>query len=82
MEFLNGRRNHAYTPPEEAQKKVAVQAPDAWKEICHLYLKQWITPGQRDKLQAEYDAGIAAGKSWREIGAALGALVRDQRRGQ
>jgi hypothetical protein len=82
MEFVNGRRNHAYTPPEEAQKKVAVQAPDAWKEICQLHLKEWVTPGQRDKLQAEYDAGIATGKSWREIGTALGQIVKGSERGR
>jgi hypothetical protein len=76
QEYVNGRKNHAYTPPEEAAKKVAVQAPDAWQEICQLHLKEWVTPGQRAKLQAEYDAGIATGKSWREIGAALGQIVK------
>ena len=82
LEYVNGRKNHAYTPPEDAAKKVAVQAPDAWKEICQLHLKQWVTPGQRDKLQAEYDAGIATGKSWRQIGTALGQIVKGWERGR
>jgi hypothetical protein len=49
-------------------------APDAWQEICQLHLKQWITQGQRAKLEAEYNAGIATGKSWRENGTALGQI--------
>jgi hypothetical protein len=81
-EYIGGRKNHAWTPPEEAAKKVAAVAPDAWKEICQLHLKEWVTPGQRDKLQAEYDAGIATGKSWREIGTALGQIVKGWERGR
>jgi hypothetical protein len=77
----NGRRNHAYKPTQDAAAKPA-SAPDAWKEICQLYLKQWTTPGQRDKLQAEYNAGIATGKSWREIGTALGQIVKSRERGR
>lgn len=81
-EYVNGRKNHAYVPPENAAKKVAVQAPDAWKEICQLHLKEWVTPGQRVKLESEYNAGIASGKSWREIGAALGQIVKGWERGR
>jgi hypothetical protein len=82
-EYIGGRKNHAYTPPEDAAKKVATQAaPDAWKQICELHLKEWVTPGQRAKLEAEYNAGIASGKSWREIGAALGQIVRGWQRGR
>jgi hypothetical protein len=77
----NGRRNHAYKPTQDAAAKPA-PAPDAWQEICQLHLKQWITPGQRDKLRAEYDAGIATGKSWREIGTALGLIVKGWERGR
>jgi hypothetical protein len=77
----NGRRNHAYKPPQDAAARPA-PAPDAWQEICQLHLKQWITPGQRAKLQAEYDAGIATGKSWREIGTALGQIVKGWERGR
>jgi hypothetical protein len=82
QQYVNGRKNHAYVPPEEAAKKVAVQAPDAWQQICQMHLKEWVTPGQRDKLQAEYDAGIATGKSWREIGSALGQIVKGWERGR
>jgi hypothetical protein len=71
-----------WTPPEEAAKKVAAAAPDAWQQICQLYLKQWVTPGQRAKLEAEYNAGIATGKSWREIGTALGQIVKGWKRGR
>jgi hypothetical protein len=80
--YPNGKRNHSYTSPEDAAKKVAVQAPDAWQEICRLHLKQWITQGQRAKLEAEYNAGIATGESWREIGAALGQIVKARERGR
>jgi hypothetical protein len=81
-EYIGGRKNHAYTASEDAAKKVAVQAPDAWQEICQLHLKEWVTQGQRAKLEAEYNAGIATGKSWREIGAALGQIVRGWQRGR
>ena len=69
----NGRRNHAYKPTQDAAARPA-PAPDAWQQICQLHLKEWVTPGQRAKLEAEYNAGIATGKSWREIGAALGQI--------
>jgi hypothetical protein len=82
QEYVNGRKNHAYTSPEEAAKKVAVQAPDAWQQICKLHLKEWVTQGQRVKLESEYNAGIATGKSWREIGAALGQIVKGWERGR
>jgi hypothetical protein len=79
--YPNGRRNHSYTPPENAAKKPA-EAPDAWQEICQLHLKQWITQGQRAKLEVEYNAGIASEKSWREIGTALGQIVKGWERGR
>jgi hypothetical protein len=82
QEYVNGRKNHAYVPPEEAAKKVAIQAPDAWQEICQLHLKEWVTQGQRAKLEGEYNAGIASGKSWREIGVALGEIVKGWKRGR
>jgi hypothetical protein len=77
----NGRRNHAYRPTQDAATKPA-PALDAWQEICQLHLKQWVTPGQRAKLEAEYNAGIATGKSWREIGTALGQIVKGWERGR
>jgi hypothetical protein len=77
----NGRRNHGYVPPENAAKKPA-EAPDSWQQICKLHLKEWVTPGQRAKLEAEYNAGIATGKSWREIGTALGQIVKGWERGR
>jgi hypothetical protein len=77
----NGRRNHAYKPTQDAAAKPA-PPPDAWQQICQMHLKEWVTPGQRAKLEAEYKAGIATGKSWREIGMSLGLMVRDQQRGR
>ena len=77
----NGRRNHAYKPQQDAATKAA-PAPDAWQQICQLHLKEWVTPGQRAKLEAEYNAGIANGKSWREIGTALGQIVKGRERGR
>jgi hypothetical protein len=79
--YPNGRRNHRYLPPENATKKPA-EAPDAWQQICQMHLKAWVTPGQRAKLEAEYNSGIASGKSWREIGAALGQIVKARERGR
>lgn len=38
--------------------------------------------GQKATLQAEYDRGIATGKSWREIGATLGQIVKSWERGR
>jgi hypothetical protein len=77
----NGRRNHAYKPTQDAAAKSA-PAPDAWQQICQLHLKQWVTAGQRAKLEGEYNAGIASGKSWREIGTALGQIVKGWERGR
>lgn len=80
-EYVNGRKNHAYTPPENAAKKPA-EAPDAWYQICKLHLKEWVTEGQRAKLEGEYNAGIASGRSFRDIGTSLAAIIRDQRKGR
>ena len=78
----NGRRNHAYTPPEDAAKKVAAQPVDAWQEIINLQMREWSTPGQQVKLENELNAGLAAGRSRREISTSLAAIIRDQQRGR
>ena len=76
-EYVNGRKNHSYVEqtsgnePSKPERNV-----DAWKEIADLYLRRWTTHGQQATLQAEYDRGIATGKSWREIGASLGQIVK------
>ena len=41
-----------------------------------------VTEGQRAKLEAEYNFGLASGKSWREIAAALGQIVKGWKRGR
>jgi len=82
QEFVNGRRNHAYVPPEEAQKKVAAAVPDAWEEIIQIQLKDWVLPSQEARLQNEYNAGVAAGRSRRDISASLAAIIRDRQRGR
>jgi hypothetical protein len=71
----NGRRNHAFTANTDESTKSA-PASDSWKEIVDRYRAQWITPGQKATLDAEYNRGISTGKSWREIGAALGQIVK------
>jgi hypothetical protein len=81
-EYRNGRRNHASEIQPKPHENKLAPAPDAWKEICQLHLKEWVTQGQRAKLEAEYNAGIASGKSWREIGAALGQIVKGWERGR
>jgi hypothetical protein len=54
---------------------------DSWKEIVDGYMTQWTTHGQQAIVQGEYDRGIATCKSWREIGSALGQIVRGWERG-
>jgi len=77
----NGRRNHAFKAKTDAPNKPA-PVHDAWKEIVDPYMAQWNTHGQQPILQAEHDRGIATGKSWREIGAALGHIVKAWERGR
>jgi len=79
VEYSNGRRNHA---SEVRQAKTERPAPDAWQQIVSRYMTQWVTHSQRATLQAEYDRGIATGKSWREIGSALGQIVKEWERGR
>jgi hypothetical protein len=77
----NGRRNHAFTPNTDELTKPA-PAVDAWKEIVDRYRAQRITLGQKATLDAEYNRGIQTGKSWREIGASLGQIVKSWERGR
>jgi hypothetical protein len=83
QEFVNGRRNHGYIPPEEATKKVTAQAPlDAWQEIINIQLKDWVTANQQVRLENEYKAGLASGKSLRDISSSLAVMVKDRHRGR
>jgi hypothetical protein len=50
--------------------------------IVDLYLRRWTTHGQKATLEAEYNRGIQTGKTWREIGAALGQIVKGWGRGR
>jgi hypothetical protein len=77
----NGRRNHAFKAHTDEGNKLPPIA-DSWKEIVDRYRAQWITPGQKATLDAEYNRGIASGKSWREIGEALGQIVKGWERGR
>jgi hypothetical protein len=82
-EYIGGRKNHAYTSPEDAQNKVAAQGPlDAWAEIIAIQLKNWVLPSQEARLQNEYNAGVAAGKSHSDISMSLAAIIRDRQRGR
>ena len=45
-------------------------------------MTQWVTHSQKATLEAEYNRGIATSKSWREIGAALGQIVKRWGRGR
>jgi hypothetical protein len=81
-EYIGGRKNHAYTSPEEAQKKVAAAAPDAWQEVIAIQLKDWVLPSQEARLKNEYIAGVAAGRSRRDISTSLAAIIRDRQRGR
>jgi hypothetical protein len=81
-EFIAGRKNHAWTPPEEAAKKVTAAAPDAWSEVIAIQLKDWVTTNQQARLENEYEAGLASGKSLRDISSSLAVLVKDRQRGR
>jgi hypothetical protein len=82
VEYRNGRRNHASEVQQKPKESISAPVVDAWKEIADLYLRRWTTHGQQAILQAEHDRGIAGGKSWREIGAALGQIVKGWERGR
>ena len=82
-EYVNGRKNHSYVEhksgnePSKPEPKV-----DAWKEIVDLYMRRWTTHGQKASLEAEYNRGIAEGKSWREIGSSLQQIIKSWERGR
>ena len=82
MEYRNGRRNHASEVQPKPQENKSAPAVDSWKQIVDLCMRRWTTHGQQATLQAEYDRGIASCKSWREIGAALGQIVKGWKRGR
>src|ERR1700722_3619355 len=82
-EYVNGRKNHSYVErksgngPSKPERNV-----DAWKEIGDLYLRRWTTHGQKASLEAEYNRGIAEGKSWREIGSSPQQIIKSWERGR
>jgi hypothetical protein len=82
VEYRNGRRNHASEVQPNPQESKPAPAVDSWKQIVDLCMRRSTTHGQQASLQAEYDRGIATGKSWREIGAALGQIVKGWERGR
>ena len=81
VEYRNGRRNHA-SEVRQTKTETPAPAPDSWQQIVNRYMTQWVTHSQKATLQAEYERGIATGKSWREIGAALGQIVKSWERGR
>jgi hypothetical protein len=78
--YPNGKRNHNYRPPDAAPKPL--ETADPWQALIDLYMREWTYPSQRARLQGELDAGLAAGRTRREIAESLGRIVRDQRRGR
>jgi hypothetical protein len=80
-EYVNGRKNHSFHAKTD-QPRQSTPPFDAWQEIVKRYMTQWNTHGQKATLQAEYDRGIATGKTWREIGASLGQIVKSWQRGR
>jgi hypothetical protein len=82
VEYRNGRRNHASEVKPTPQDRTQAPAVDSWKQIVDLCMRRWTTHGQKATLEAEYNRGIANGKSWREIGAALGQVVKSWERGR
>src|ERR1700733_1774480 len=82
VEYCNGRRNHASEIQPKPQANKTEPAVDSWKHIGNPYGRLWTPQGHKATLQAEYDRGIATGKSWREIGAALGQIVKGWERGR
>jgi hypothetical protein len=82
QEYVNGRKNHAYTPPEDVTKKAVAQPVDAWHEVIQIQLRDWVTPNQQARLENEYKAGLASGKSLRDISMSLAGIVKDRQRGR
>jgi hypothetical protein len=82
VEFRNGRRNHASEIQPKPQESNQAPAIDSWQQIVDLCMRRWTTHGQKATLEAEYDRGIQTGKSWREIGASLGQIVKGWERGR
>jgi hypothetical protein len=82
VEYRNGRRNHASEIQPKPHESKSAPVADSWKEIVGHYMTQWTTHGQKATLDAEYARGIATGKSWREIGSALGQIVKGWKRGR
>jgi hypothetical protein len=82
VEYRNGRRNHASEIQPKPQANKSEPAVDSWKHIVDLYMRRWTTHGQQATLQAEYNRGISTGRTWREIGASLGQIVKGWERGR
>jgi hypothetical protein len=82
VEYRNGRRNHASEVQSKPQEHKSAPVIDAWKDIVGRYMTQWTTHGQKATLEAEYNRSIQTGKSWREIGAALGQIIKIWERGR
>ena len=82
VQYRNGRRNHASEIQPRTRENKSAPVVDSWEQIVDLYTHRWTTHGQQATLQAEYDRGIAIGKSWREIGAALALIIRGWERGR
>jgi hypothetical protein len=82
VQYSHGRRNHASEVQPKPQEMKSEPAVDSWKQIVDLCMRRWTTHGQKATLEAEYNRGIATGKSWREIGASLGQIVKGWERGR
>jgi hypothetical protein len=82
VQYRNGRRNHASEIQPKPHESKPAPVADPWKEIVGRYMTQWTTHGQQAILQAEYNRGTATGKAWRDIGAALGQIVKGWERGR
>lgn len=84
-----GRDDLRFTPslpsraPDSETRRPRKPAPvaDPWKEIVDRCRTQWTTHGQQAILQAEYNRGMTTGKSWCEIDAAVGQIVKGWNRG-
>ena len=82
VDMLDAERLKLYASVRDLLARATQATPDAWKEISDRYMGQWNTHGQKAILQAEHDRGVATGKSWSEIGAALGQIVKGWERGR
>ena len=80
-EYVNGRKNHSFHAKTD-QPRQSTPPFDAWKEIVKRYMTQWTLTDRRRRYRLSMIVESQPAKSWREIGASLGQIVKGWERGR